>query len=154
MGERHSGDGPPGGRHVHPGGTVAVPEPVDISRGTSGLETRFGAALRAAGIDPEAERGAVAAFRAARDAGAHDARTRARDDWRPGRPARARRSPGTALSPRLASLTLGPLAVAALGSTGTGTDADGPTTPRSTGTDTGRPGDCGGTGIGGDTRRG
>ncbi|MEU3412307.1 hypothetical protein [Streptomyces sp. NPDC006658] len=47
-----------------------------------GLERRFGAVLRAEGVDPEAERTAVAAFRAARDAGAHDTRTRARDDWR------------------------------------------------------------------------
>ncbi|GAA3115585.1 hypothetical protein [Streptomyces echinatus] len=88
MGERHSGDGPPGRRPAHPGGTAAAPGPADAFREVSGLETRFGAALCAAGVDPEAERSAVAAFREARDAGAHDARTRARDDWRPGRPVR------------------------------------------------------------------
>ncbi|MEU7413297.1 hypothetical protein AB0B40_28940, partial [Streptomyces sp. NPDC042638] len=85
MGERHSGDGSSGGRSAHPGGTVAAPGPADALHGLRGLETRFGTALRAAGVDPEAERSAVAAFRAARDAGTHDARTRARDDWRPSR---------------------------------------------------------------------
>ncbi|MFG3658257.1 hypothetical protein [Streptomyces sp. NPDC047706] len=33
-------------------------------------------------VDPEAERQALAAFRAVRDAGALRARTRRRDDWR------------------------------------------------------------------------
>ncbi|MFF8906963.1 hypothetical protein [Streptomyces olivaceoviridis] len=120
MGERHSGGGLTGRRRAHPGGTVATPDPADAS----GLEARLAAALRADGVDAEAERSAVAAFRAARDAGARDARTRARDDWRPGRPAPARRSLRTTLSVALASLTLGGVAVAAIGSAGSGTHAD------------------------------
>lgn len=44
------------------------------------------AAVRTAPADPEAEGRAVAAYRAARERGAHGARTRRRDDWRrPGR---------------------------------------------------------------------
>ncbi|MET8769228.1 hypothetical protein [Streptomyces sp. NPDC004658] len=118
MGERHSGGGT-GRRRAQPGGAVAVPDPADASA----LEQRFAAALRADRVDAEAERSAVAAFRAARDAGAHDARTRARDDWRPGRPAPARRSLRTTLTLALASLTLGGVAVAAIGSAGSGTHA-------------------------------
>ncbi|MFF8725359.1 hypothetical protein ACF073_02560 [Streptomyces sp. NPDC015171] len=85
MGERHSGDRLPGRLPAHPEGTVAAAVP-----GVSGLETRFGDVLRGEGVDPEAERTAVAAFRAAREAGAHDARPRSRDDWRPGQPGRTR----------------------------------------------------------------
>ncbi|MEU6664428.1 hypothetical protein [Streptomyces sp. NPDC046727] len=130
MGERHSGDGLPGRRRAHPDGTVAAPERADASGGVFELESRLGAALRAGKVDPEAERSAVAAFRAAREAGAHDARTRARDDWRPGRPGRARRPLRTTLSLVLASLTMGGVAVAAIGSARSGTD-DGPTATRS-----------------------
>ncbi|MFD7936316.1 hypothetical protein ACFV4T_17590 [Streptomyces sp. NPDC059755] len=59
-------------------------------------------ALHAQGLrgPGDGERRAVAAFRAARDAGAHKARTRRRDDWRP----------------RDAGLTLGGVAFAAVGS--------------------------------------
>ncbi|MEW2509853.1 hypothetical protein [Streptomyces sp. NPDC046870] len=129
MGERHSGGGTAGRRRAHPGGAVATPDPA----GDSGLEARFATALRAGRVDAEAERGAVAAFRAARDAGAHDARTRARDDWRPGRPAPARRSLRITLSLALTSLTLGGVAVAAIGSAGSGThDDDRSRSPRST----------------------
>ncbi|MFH9090329.1 hypothetical protein [Streptomyces sp. NPDC017673] len=120
MGERHSGGGLTGRRRAHPGGAVATPDPADAS----GLETRLAAALRADRVDAEAERSAVAAFRAARDAGAHGARTRTRDDWRPGRPAPARRSLRTTLSVALASLTLGGVAVAAIGSAGSGSHDD------------------------------
>ncbi|MFE7975287.1 hypothetical protein [Streptomyces shenzhenensis] len=117
MGERHSGDGPPGRRRAHPGGPVPGPRPADP--GTA-LEAWFGTALRpdGAGLDPEAERRAVAAFRAARDAGAHRARTRRRDDWRPRAPRRARFSVTASLSAFLASVALGGLAVAAIASAG------------------------------------
>ncbi|MEU6591287.1 hypothetical protein ABZ923_19045 [Streptomyces sp. NPDC046881] len=131
MGEQHGGDGLSGPRRAHPEGTVAAPEPAGTSPGLPELETRFGAALRAREIDAEAERSAVAAFRAARQAGAHDARTRARDDWRPGRPRRARRSLRTTLSLALASLTLGGVAVAAIGSARSGPDDGGRPAPRS-----------------------
>ncbi|MBL1081355.1 hypothetical protein JK359_05075 [Streptomyces actinomycinicus] len=123
MGERHSGEGPPGRRLAHPGGTLSAPERTGAPGAVLDLETRFAVALRRAEADPEAERSAVTAFRAARDAGAHDARTRARDDWRPGRPRRAPRSLRTTLSLAFASLTLGGVAVAAIGSVGSGTDA-------------------------------
>ncbi|OYP15753.1 hypothetical protein CFC35_15605 [Streptomyces sp. FBKL.4005] len=129
MGERHSGDGLSGRGRAHPHGTVAAP--AGTSPGGSDLETRFGAVLRAESVDPEGERAAVAAFRAAREAGAHDARTRARDDWRPGRPRRARRSLRTTLSLALASLTLGGVAVAAIGSAGSGRGAEGRDASRS-----------------------
>ncbi|MFJ4522409.1 hypothetical protein ACIP4Y_15905 [Streptomyces sp. NPDC088810] len=128
MGERHCGDGLSGRRRAHPHGTVAAPEPAGISAGLPELETRFGAALRAGAVDAEAERSAVAAFRAAREAGAPDTRTRARDDWRPGRPRRALR---TTLALALASLTLGGVAVAAIGSAHSGPDDGGRQAPRS-----------------------
>ncbi|GGS65571.1 hypothetical protein [Streptomyces cinerochromogenes] len=129
MGERHSCGGQAGRRRAHPDGTPGAP--AGTALGESELETRFGAALRAGGVDPAAERGAVTAFRAARAAGAHDARTRARDDWRPGRPRRARRSLRTTLSLALASLTLGGVAVAAIGSARSGTEHGGGHAPGS-----------------------
>ncbi|MGW1541165.1 hypothetical protein ACWCPM_13160 [Streptomyces sp. NPDC002309] len=62
QGQRRSGDGRRGGRFA------AV----------------LRAALRDGRLDAEAERQALDAFRAARDGGAHRARTRRRDDWRTG----------------------------------------------------------------------
>ncbi|WEO95728.1 hypothetical protein A6P39_017765 [Streptomyces sp. FXJ1.172] len=55
------------------------------------FEAWFGAALRADGIDPEAEHRAVAAFRAARAAradGTRPVRTRRRGERRPAAPVR------------------------------------------------------------------
>ncbi|MEU0334801.1 hypothetical protein [Streptomyces sp. NPDC006193] len=80
MGEPHGGEEPPGRRRARRRGAAVAPER------TPGWEARLGAALRAGGPDPEAERRAVTAFRAARETGPGGARTRARDDWRPGRP--------------------------------------------------------------------
>ncbi|MEU8792819.1 hypothetical protein [Streptomyces sp. NPDC048643] len=54
------------------------------------------AAMRALADDGEAEAHAVAAFRAARDGGAHAAPTRRRDDWRRRRSAAATGSRGNA----------------------------------------------------------
>ena len=51
--------------------------------GLPGLPGLLGAALREGDVDGEAERRAVAAFRAARDAGGQVAPTRSQDDWRP-----------------------------------------------------------------------
>ncbi|WP_405991319.1 hypothetical protein [Streptomyces sp. NBC_00986] len=51
--------------------------------GPAGLPGLLGAALREGDVDGEAERRAVAAFRAARDAGVQAAPTRSQDDWRP-----------------------------------------------------------------------
>ncbi|MFF0781199.1 hypothetical protein [Streptomyces sp. NPDC003720] len=118
MGERLSGEGLPGRRRGHPGGTVLGSAPAGPD---AGFEARIAAALRgygADGVDPEAERRAVAAFRAARASGQRPARTRRRDDWRPGRPRRARLSVRTTLSVFLASLALGGVAFAAIGSPG------------------------------------
>ncbi|MGW3949979.1 hypothetical protein ACWEKM_03165 [Streptomyces sp. NPDC004752] len=129
MGERHSDDGPPGRRHAHPGGPLPGPRPSHPGGPRPGprsadqdatLEARFAAALRPDGadLDPAAERRAVAAFRAARDTGAHRARTRRRDDWQPRAPRRARFSVKATLSAFLASVALGGLAVAAIASAG------------------------------------
>ncbi|WP_406007128.1 hypothetical protein OG440_13735 [Streptomyces sp. NBC_00637] len=62
----------------------------------------------------EGERRAVAAFRAARDAGAHQARTRRRDDWRPRVRRHTARSLRATLSVLVAGLTLGGVAFAAV----------------------------------------
>ncbi|MGW1166717.1 hypothetical protein [Streptomyces sp. NPDC002550] len=126
MGERHGGDGPFGRRRAHPGGTLSAPgdacaDQADEGRADSGFEARLGAALRAGGVDAEAERRAVAAFRAAHATRAPGARTRRRDDWRPAAPRRARVPLRAALSVALASLTLGGVAFAAIGSAGSGT---------------------------------
>ncbi|MFE7933504.1 hypothetical protein ACFU6S_33245 [Streptomyces sp. NPDC057456] len=66
--------------------------------------------------DSDGERRAVAAFRAARDAGAHKARTRRRDDWRPRARRHTARSLRATLSVLVAGLALGGAAFAAVGS--------------------------------------
>ncbi|MFE3633772.1 hypothetical protein [Streptomyces sp. NPDC059168] len=126
MGERLSGEGLPARRRGHPGGTALGSAPAGPD---TGFEARVGAALRgdgSGGVDPEAERRAVAAFRTARDSGQRRARTRRRDDWRPGRPRGARLPVRTTLSVFLASLTLGGVAFATMGAPGfDGHDDDG-----------------------------
>ncbi|MFD3841278.1 hypothetical protein ACFWWC_34200 [Streptomyces sp. NPDC058642] len=131
MGEGRSGGGVPGRRHVHPGGTGSSgPD------GADGLETLLAAAMREdAGprenrAGAEGERQAVAAFRAARDAGAHRARTRRRDDWRPREQRRLSRSLRTTLSVFLASLTLGGVAFATIGTGGSSPEAERKDPPR------------------------
>jgi hypothetical protein len=115
MGERQNG-GAPGRRRVHPG--ADVPD----RQGTDGLEKLLADAMRGRPGGSEGEQRAVAAFRAAREAGAHRARTRRRDDWRP----RAERHPGrslkTTLSVLVASLTIGGVAFAAIGTSGSSSD--------------------------------
>ncbi|MFE0516761.1 hypothetical protein [Streptomyces sp. NPDC058964] len=124
MGERQSDGGFPGRRRVHPdravSGDRATVAPAD-------LETFLGAALRAGAVDPRAEQRATAAFRAARDAGAHRAQTGPADDWRPveREPVRVRRSVKTMAAMLLASLTLGGVAVAAIGTVGSSGRGDG-----------------------------
>ncbi|MEU6176753.1 hypothetical protein [Streptomyces coeruleorubidus] len=166
MGEHQSDGGFPGRRRVHPAGSAYGHRAARDAdgrlpghRGTAGLdgtglgsrhvldeaelEALLAAALIRDRIDAEAEQRAVTAFLAARDAGAHRARTRRRDDWRP----RERRHPGRSLkatlSVLLASLTLGGVAVAAIGSVGSTDGADGrgrPTAPtRAPGTPVGEP---------------
>ncbi|WP_328671051.1 hypothetical protein [Streptomyces sp. NBC_00328] len=107
MGERHVGDGAAFGPRVAP--------PADPGGGPASLEGLLAAAVRGPAVDTAAQTQAVAAFRAARDGGEHTARTRRRDDWRPeeqGRPSRSLRAVFAVL---LAGLTLGGVAVAAIG---------------------------------------
>ncbi|MDQ0715758.1 hypothetical protein QFZ55_005210 [Streptomyces luteogriseus] len=82
------------------------------------VEALIVASLIRDGVDAEAEQRAVAAFRAAREAGALRTRTRRRDDWRARERRRLGRSLKTTLSVLLASLTLGGVAVAAIGVAG------------------------------------
>lgn len=84
----------------------------------SDVEALIIASLIRDGVDAEAEQRAVAAFRAARDAGALRTRTRRRDHWRAGERRYLGRSLKTTLSVLLASLTLGGVAVAAIGVAG------------------------------------
>lgn len=105
--------------------TAAGPEPShdpDSRYDDGSLAALLATALRGEQSDGDAERRAVAAFRAARDAGAHRARTRRRDDWRPRAQRRRARSLKATLSVLLASLTLGGVAYAAIGSAGGGPD--------------------------------
>ncbi|MFF8642208.1 hypothetical protein [Streptomyces sp. NPDC015345] len=69
----------------------------------------------AGAVDADAQREAVAAFVAARDAGAHRARTRRRDDWRPRERRPARFSLRAAGGVVLAGGLLGGVALAAAG---------------------------------------
>ncbi|AIS00143.1 hypothetical protein [Streptomyces glaucescens] len=127
MGERLNGDGAPARRPAHPGVPApdgAVPPPPAPFAPAGGLDEAgvralLAAAVRAERVDAEGELRAVAAFRAARETGAHRARTRRRDDWRPrGRRRWSARSMRTAFSLFAASLTLGGVAVAGIGSGG------------------------------------
>ncbi|MFI2412476.1 hypothetical protein [Streptomyces sp. NPDC018947] len=103
-------------------GASRPPRDDDPRAGILRAEALLLAALSGVPVDAEGERRAVAAFRSARDAGAHraarTARVRRRDDWRPRRRRRARRSLKTTLSVLLASLTLGGVAYAAIGVAG------------------------------------
>ncbi|WP_327431175.1 hypothetical protein [Streptomyces sp. NBC_01236] len=107
MGERDSDGGNSGRRVAHPSGSASE-EPA--------LEVLLAAVMRGGAHDAEAEAQAVAAFRTARDGGAHAARTRRRDDWRPREQRRVGRSLKATLAVLLASVTLGGVAVAAIGS--------------------------------------
>ncbi|MEV6587745.1 hypothetical protein [Streptomyces acidicola] len=119
------GDSTPSGRHFARPGADA---PQDFPAG--GLPTGASsaavdvllAAVRAGHVDSEREAQAVAAFRAARAQGAHAAHTRRRDDWRPHVERRAGRSLRATLAALLASVTLGGVAVAAIG---VSSDSDG-----------------------------
>ncbi|AOR31724.1 hypothetical protein BFF78_12270 [Streptomyces fodineus] len=112
MGEELSGGGVPS-RRREPGSALSDPWYV---RDGAALETVLAAAIRTDGLDPQAEQRAVAAFRVARDTGAHRARTRRRDDWRLPEERRARRPVKITFGVAVASLTLGGVAVAAIGS--------------------------------------
>ncbi|MFD3314995.1 hypothetical protein [Streptomyces sp. NPDC058694] len=116
MPEQHGPDGP--SDSVAP--NLPVPNP-------PGLGELLAAAVRGGAVDADAERRVLAAFRAARDEGAHRAavRNRRRDDWRPEPERRAGRPVRTTLVALVASLALGGVAVAAIGSGGGGARDEG-----------------------------
>ncbi|MFI8302374.1 hypothetical protein ACIF80_02765 [Streptomyces sp. NPDC085927] len=144
MGERRNDGGTPGRRDAHPDHTSRGhrtagqdgPGPGSASDPSSGrhpardavgpypvgLEALLAEALAQGAADGASEQRAVAAFREARDAGAHRTRTRRRDDWRPGERRLGRFSVKAALSVLVAGLGLGGVAVAGIGATGTATD--------------------------------
>ncbi|MFC9130940.1 hypothetical protein ACFT4A_29410 [Streptomyces sp. NPDC057099] len=106
MGERQNGGGLPG-RRSRP----ALPD--------ADVKALIVASLVRDGVDPEAERRAVAAFRAARDAGAHRGRARRGDDRGPG--GRGHPLPPslrTMLSVLFAGLLLVGVAMGVIGATG------------------------------------
>jgi len=123
MGERLNGDGVPGRRRAHPDGAMSDLREV---RDAATVEPLLAAALRGGALDPEAEQRALTAFRAAHGAGAHHVRTRRRDDWRPTAERRSRRPARVTFGVVFASLTLGGVAVAAIGSAGSSTDGADP----------------------------
>lgn len=132
MGEQQSGGGSTSRRRVHPDGVAAVFDDAALEA------LLFAAVLRGYREDSEGEQRAVAAFLAARDAGVHRARTRRRDDWRPRERRRLALSLKTTLSLFAASLTLGGVAFAAIGSSDspdTPADDKGRSTPSATGPD-------------------
>ncbi|MHC3468216.1 hypothetical protein ACYF6T_05845 [Streptomyces sp. 7R007] len=115
MGEPQGEGSGAGRRHARPGATVS-----GSADGTesAALERLLAAAMRPDAVDAEGERRAVAAFRAARDAGAHRARTRRRDDWRPREHRRTRRSLKATFAIAVTGLTLGGVAYAGIGAVG------------------------------------
>jgi hypothetical protein len=122
MGERLSGDGAPGRRRMHPGDAVSGSWD---AWDDAALETALAAAMREGDLDPDAEQRALAAFRTSQAAGPHRARTRRRDDWRVPGERHAGRSLKTTFGVVFASLALGGVAVAAIGSAGSSTDGAG-----------------------------
>ncbi|MFE4716128.1 hypothetical protein [Streptomyces sp. NPDC057889] len=86
--------------------------------GAGGFEALLAAAVRSARPQDDAEEQAVAAFREARDQGAHSARTRRRDDWRPRSRGLARWSLRTTVGTLIAGVTLGGVAMAGIGAVG------------------------------------
>ncbi|MEU9956129.1 hypothetical protein [Streptomyces sp. NPDC050982] len=111
MPEQHGPDGPP---------NPPAANPPDLGE-------LLAAAVRGGEVDVDAERRVLAAFRAARDEGAHRAavRNRRRDDWRPERERRGGRPVRATLVALVASVTLGGVAVAAIGTGSGGTRDEG-----------------------------
>ncbi|WP_328837317.1 hypothetical protein [Streptomyces europaeiscabiei] len=122
--ERRDSAGPDDGRRFMSDDTAAdrvsdAPSPeVPAPDGAApSVDSLLAAAVRGgASADSAGEARAVAAFRAAREAGPRTARTRRRDDWRPNARRRVQLSIRTTLAVLLASLTLGGVAFAAIGS--------------------------------------
>ncbi|MDX6361093.1 MAG: hypothetical protein QOC85_96 [Streptomyces sp.] len=132
MGERQSDGGTP----AHRAAPRAASRPAPTGTGPGFPETgpslglgpaldALVAAVRGGPVDPAAEGRAVAAFRAAREQGAHAGRSRRRDDWRPREQRRASRSLRAALAALIAGLALGGAAFAGIGPAGLSFDDDG-----------------------------
>ncbi|GAA3499680.1 hypothetical protein GCM10019016_067840 [Streptomyces prasinosporus] len=137
MGERQNDGGRAGRRRVHPerperpersecpvGVSAAAGRAVPVSvEGPAGDTTRLEALLVAAlvrdRVDAGAEQRAVAAFVAARESGAHGARTRRRDDWRAPRRRFGGRSLRATLGALVAGCALSGVAVAGINAVGT-----------------------------------
>lgn len=120
MGERQSDGGQAGRRRVHPEGAVPAQDHPAVR--TADVESLLAVALIRGGVDAGAEQQAVAAFVAARESGAHGARTRRRDDWRSRRRRFGSNSLKATLSALVAGLTLSGVAVAGIGVAGSSTD--------------------------------
>ncbi|MEV8017675.1 hypothetical protein AB0O76_15315 [Streptomyces sp. NPDC086554] len=92
---------------------------MDVNENSSGgeraLDVLLADAVRVGDVDPDSQSRAVTAFRCARDAGAHRTRTRRRDDWRPRVRRRTLGSLRAATGAVLASLLLGGVAIASIG---------------------------------------
>ncbi|MDX3616399.1 hypothetical protein [Streptomyces europaeiscabiei] len=100
-----------------PAPEAPAPEASVPDGAASSVDSLLAAAVRGgASADSAGEARAVAAFRAARETGPRTARTRRRDDWRPNARRRVQLSIRTTLAVLLASLTLGGVAFAAIGS--------------------------------------
>ncbi|MEU0655318.1 hypothetical protein ABZ485_24175 [Streptomyces albogriseolus] len=98
----------------------ALPVSVEGPAGdTARLEALLVAALVRDGVDAGAEQRAVAAFVAARESGAHGARTRRRDDWRAPRRRFGGRSLRATLGALVAGCALSGVAVAGINAVGT-----------------------------------
>ncbi|MCX5439213.1 hypothetical protein OHO83_19435 [Streptomyces sp. NBC_00569] len=110
--------------------------------GAGGFEALLAAAVRSAKQRDGAQERAVAAFREARDQGAHSARTRRRDDWRPRSRGLARWSLRTTVGTLVAGVALGGVAMAGIGAVGDAPGDDAgqrPTPGRSASGSPGRP---------------
>lgn len=136
MGERQSDGGRAGRRRVHPecrSERAERTEPSERAVGiapsasvsvegavgdTARLEALLAAALVRDGVDATAEQRAVAAFVAARESGAHGARTRRRDDWRASRRRFGGRSLRATLGTLVAGCALSGVAVAGINAAG------------------------------------
>ncbi|MDX3132539.1 hypothetical protein PV367_22710, partial [Streptomyces europaeiscabiei] len=122
--ERGDSAGPDDGRRFMSDDTAAdgvsdapAPEAPAPDGAAASVDSLLAAAVRGgASADSAGEARAVAAFRAARETGPRTARTRRRDDWRPNARRRVQLSIRTTLAVLLASLTLGGVAFAAIGS--------------------------------------
>ncbi|MER7740977.1 hypothetical protein ABTX34_22065 [Streptomyces sp. NPDC096538] len=128
MGERQSDGGRAGRRRARPEGTPSAhgrPAPVSVegpARDTARLEAALAAVLVHDRVDAGAEQRAVAAFVAARESGAHGARTRRRDDWRAPRRRFGGRSLRATLAALVAGCALSGVAVAGIGAARSSTD--------------------------------